>query len=43
VGVGHDGRRIVSARLVAKHHRAQTQGGHLQIAFAEIAELHGNL
>ena len=32
MGIGHDGLRLGLRRLVAKHHGAQAQGGHLQIA-----------
>ena len=32
--VGHNARRLVLRRLVAKHHGAQAEGGDLEIAFA---------
>ena len=43
VGIGHNGRSLVSGGLVAKHHGAQAQGGNFEVAIAKIAVLHGSL
>jgi hypothetical protein len=39
--VGHDGSGLGLIRLVAEHHRAQAQRGHLELALAKKAVLHG--